>query len=483
MHNANIVGVLDLSYAKIDAPILLTRCVFAERPVFDDATFVSLRMPGCTCPGIDATNLRVEGNLELNNNFTATGEVILLGAEVKGDLETSTAVLQDHGKRNGETRALDASRLNVHGAFLAVGLRAEGEMRMVSMRVGGLLDLEGATLTNPAGTAFHGERLVVGESLFLQDCVATGRVVLQNSSIGGGVDFARGSFGGAPAKSSCLQFVRAKVGRNVNLNAAKINGMLNARHASIARELVMEKCEFVQAAEVKGQPVPTRRTLSANLSHLSASTLNMLWACPPSTVDLRYAGADLVRDDPRTWPAAIHLDGFTYRSLESGSDTVTQRLQWLQRSKSDGYTPAPYDQLLAYYRLSGNERDARNVALAKERQRRRKLPPPARLGGYLLDATVGYGYRNFLAALWITLLVLIGAGVFSLDAPHAKADAPPFQPFIYAADLVLPIIDFGQEKAYVAGHDTQWVAWVLVAAGWILTTAVVAGIARVLNRK
>ncbi|MEV4078613.1 hypothetical protein [Nonomuraea fuscirosea] len=53
---------------------------------------------------------------------------------------------------------------------------------------------------------------------------------------------------------------------------------------------------------------------------------------------------------------------------------------------------------------------------------------------------------------------------------------------IYALDLLLPIVDLGQQSAFNPGGATQW-----LSTGWsrlagVLATTVVAGAARVLGR-
>ena len=49
-------------------------------------------------------------------------------------------------------------------------------------------------------------------------------------------------------------------------------------------------------------------------------------------------------------------------------------------------------------RASGEDADAREVLLAKQRRRRETLPLAAKLWGYLQDWTVAYGYRPGRAA-------------------------------------------------------------------------------------
>jgi hypothetical protein len=50
---------------------------------------------------------------------------------------------------------------------------------------------------------------------------------------------------------------------------------------------------------------------------------------------------------------------------------------------------------------------------------------------------------------------------------------------IYTLDLLLPIIDLGQERAF---QPVGWLAYVLILAGWLLATTIAAGLTRSLRR-
>jgi hypothetical protein len=202
-------------------------------------------------------------------------------------------------------------------------------------------------------------------------------------------------------------------------------------------------------------------------------------------VDLSRASIGALRDAAGRWPAAMRLDGFSYEHLipVGAPIGVTARCRWLLRD-TQAYRPQPYEQLAAYYRRLGHDDDARRVLLAKERRRRQTLHPVRRTGGYLLDAIGGYGYRPWLAAAWLALLVAAGTTVFSAWPPRAidPEHHPHFTALVYTVDLLIPIGAFGERTAFDPAGITQWVADGLVAAGWILATALVTGVSRSLGR-
>jgi hypothetical protein len=79
-------------------------------------------------------------------------------------------------------------------------------------------------------------------------------------------------------------------------------------------------------------------------------------------------------------------------------------------------TARPGEQLAAWYRRIGHDRDARRVLLISQRKRRAGLRPAARLWGAVQDRLVGYGhgYRPWLAGLW---LLIAGTAYFSANHP------------------------------------------------------------------
>ena len=78
---------------------------------------------------------------------------------------------------------------------------------------------------------------------------------------------------------------------------------------------------------------------------------------------------------------------------------------------------------------------------AKARQRL-VLNPPAKIWNWLLDLTIGYGYRTWQAGLWLLGLMLAGAVVFAHAYPAgmiATSRHPmPFNAPVYTLDVLLP---------------------------------------------
>jgi hypothetical protein len=217
---------------------------------------------------------------------------------------------------------------------------------------------------------------------------------------------------------------------------------------------------------------------------LQARELDLRFAQPPhGPVNLAYSEVGILHDAPEAWPRTLRLDGLVYQTLRPALPPE-RRLDWLRRGGSE-YLPQPYEQLARLYRGYGDDPAARAVHLAQYRHRRGTLHWPGRLWSWLQDIMVGYGYQPTRAAAWLAALLLVGTVFFAAQHPHqvGQARPPAFNPFLYSLDVLLPIIDLGQQSAYApAGVGAQLVADLLIISGWMLATTAAAGVTRTLRR-
>ncbi|MEW2623549.1 membrane-associated oxidoreductase [Streptomyces sp. NPDC048106] len=418
---ARITGRLDLKYGTVACAVRLRGCHFEQAPDLYGARIVALALSDSVLPGLTAGALRAEGVVRITC-CRVTGPVRLQGARLSGAFFANGALLGTPGEEPAEP-VLQLNHAEVATDVWAAGLVAHGEVRLNGAVVGGQVNLNDAVLDAPGGTALHAEVLAVGTDLHAMRLRARGRV---------------------------------------NLGGARIPRQLNLAHARLSN--------------------PGGQAL-----RVSSGVIGELWlreAAPvEGSVNLRRAQLDLLHVPPEVWPGRVQLDGLSYRVLAPHLPAA-QRLPLLEREQ-EGYLPHPYEQLTTAYRTVGDEAAARTVQLAKLRRHRRTLPAYARLWGHLQDAAVGYGFRPMRAALWLLLLLCTGSLAFALHHPPAlkPSEAPTFNPLFYTLDLLLPIIDFGQEPAYAPRGGYQWLSYLLIALGWVLATTIAAGITRSLNRQ
>jgi hypothetical protein len=60
---------------------------------------------------------------------------------------------------------------------------------------------------------------------------------------------------------------------------------------------------------------------------------------------------------------------------------------------------------------------------------------------------------------------------------------PSWQPVIYTADLLIPVVNLGQDRLWRTSGASAWVASVLTAVGWLLLSTGAAGATRTLTRR
>lgn len=414
-----------------------------------------------------ASRVTAEGGLYLRDGFTATGTVRLANSRVDRELNLKGARLAHPGGV-----ALQAVELQVEGSIDARELTAEGRVELSQARITGSLDLTGANLSASGGVVLDADGVNVGGGLSCTGgFLAEGAVRLTDARIGTFADF-----GGARLSNPG--------GRALDLSGASVGGGLKCGRGFVSEgEFALVGARIDRYLNLHDATLSAPGGSALNARQLQAHELDLRpTRSPEGTVDLRHAQIGVILDDPATW-SPCRQDGLGYQALAPRLPAA-RRLAWLN-GDPDGYVPQPYEQLAAGYRRLGQDVDARTVLLVKQRRQRAALPPYARAWGWLQDVTVGYGYRPARAALWFLALLVTGAIVFAVhNPPRAEpGKGPVFNALFYALDLLLPLIDFGQEKAYQPVGAGQWVAYGLVIAGWVLFTTIATGISRALARQ
>jgi hypothetical protein len=467
---ARITGSLNLGHAEVSVPLALTRCSFDEAPHLYWATMNSVHLMHCRLPGLVASGTRIDGHLWLEGS-RVSGGLWLDGAHITGILNMSGVHLVNPG---GD--ALLADRLTVDAnVYCDQEFVANGEVRLPGAHVGGQLIFRQARLHNPSGAALYASRLDVAANVFCDGGFsAQGEIRLRGARVGGYLSFV-GADLSHPERTALNADDLAvetdvycsdgfsSVGA-VSFAGARITGQLSLRGARLHnRTGTALNLQRIQAEEVLLRPKEQIDGL----------------------VDLSYAKINLLRDDQQTWPTRLQLDGLQYETLDPPM-TAKQRLAWLHLDTDNtGYAPQPYERLAQTYRTLGLDADGRSVLLAKARDRRSNQGLPRKIVGFAQDVLVGYGYRPFRAASWLFGLLAVGTIIFSVHHP-AKLDEghdPHFNAFLYTLDLLLPIGSLGQEVEFAPSGVYQWIANVLVVAGFILGLTVAAGATRALSRE
>ncbi|MBS8228027.1 hypothetical protein [Vannielia litorea] len=454
LRGARITGVLDLQGTDCTLDITLSSCRIEGEMNLVNASLRGLHLQGCWVKALTADNARFSGSVYLRGESHVAGEIGLAGARIGGDLQICGTTLDGDGQD-----AIFAPSLRVEGSvFLGNYPYAEGE---TELRAHGMLFLSSAR---------------VDHDVFITHCA----IDLPEEPLG------HGAFGATEEHGADIA---------ISLARARVGGILYFQHNEITRVV-------------------------------------------------NLAGADVARfkDEP-TGPGAaypLRLDGFHYSDFSRHADTrPTERLQWLaRRPEGLAFNAQPYEQLAYVLGRMGHRGDAQTVLMVKERLLRaenRRLRAETSgirvrwlmmwLSDVVLRFTVGYGYRPGRSVAFAAVLIAglaafyqttwnagdmtpnaapiltsqpwIAAteshpeapGAFWSQPGEAGQDWETFSSLAYAADLVIPLVDFGQEDAWAPSTSRSpwgvagwWLRWFAKGIGWIVTALAAAALTGLIRR-
>ena len=594
-----ISGLLDLEGATLRCPLSLDSCYFDGAVRLDHVTASRIVLTRCKLAGLTAIMLRA-GQIDLSRSTLRTGPLLLMGADITGDLICSGAQLNDTdsdrnalvagGMKVGGSVYLDqldgpftatgavwlaradiASDLACSGAqlgknrdgiglladgirvggevFLREGFTADGAVRLLGADITGDLSCRDAHLGHDRdGNALVADRMKVGGEVHLyKGFTAAGAVVLKGADITGDLSLRGAQLNGKNRDGNALDADGMKAGHDVLLDKEPDDdgterpftaaGAVRLARADITGQL---RCSGAQltGSDRAGLPDGPGNALVGDEIKVGAAVLLDEGFTAAGTVSLNSARADVLRwapDGQFSWPVSLEdahvgeledkwpqageqaasgywplggrlrLNGFTYQRL--GKAKVKQRLGWIQ-SQYQGderadFAAQPYEQLADMYRRTGQEGEARVVAIARHRDLRKygKLNWYRRFGNWFLDKTIRFGYQTWRAAALLAI-VFVAFLVLSIVGQHqhvivptgdttglhpmptatqCTSNYPCFYPFGYTVDTVIPIINVHQADYWRPnGHAPSgwlWVvgAWGATAAGWALATLLIAG--------
>ncbi|MFD7706278.1 oxidoreductase [Streptomyces sp. NPDC059785] len=438
-----ITDTLDLSGGTIGPYLEMKGCRFEKEVLLPEARCSTVRLVDCSVPRLEAARLHTEGDLHLPRCRFARG-VRLSDAQIGTDLLLNQAVVH----RDRRMRSVTADGMTVGGDLQAEMLESYGELSLRSAKVGVSLSLRGSRLANPYGRlALNAPQLTVERTLYLTPAGVGNPLII----------------GTTPAHGTRLQRFVCQGG--VRLDDGRFGDAVD-----------LDQARFVFEDD---QELSLRRVQTPELRFLGEQ---------PERGKVVLSGARIVNlvDKAAAWPGpgALHMGGFTYEALvPRGAFPLARRLQWVAAATAE-YNPEPYERLATVLRNCGEDEDAREVLLAKQRRRRETLPLAGQLWGYVQDFAVAYGYRPGRAAIWMAVLWAAATLAFSHSdhPPISRDDRTAWNPALFALDLLLPVIDLGQVSHWRLRGGWQWLAAIVILLGWTLATTVAAGTTRLLRR-
>jgi len=426
MEGAIVEGGLDLSELDFGRSIEFERCTFLGAVSLRHSSFRYVSLAGSRAPHIDAElasirtsltlsgarlespgkvafngyGLRVEGSVFLNHGFVAFGAVVLMAATIGMQLRCDNCALI-HPFASASASNKDFTRRWIVDASLSAINATNARIHAITLM----------------GTRIEGLAVFLSTTL------------VDNFVVAGGVSFLAG--GGA---RSGLYLLNCHMGGS----------------------LVFQEVEEFEGTLLLGGCV----------AHSLADD-GSVWR-DPKTGRLRD-GTTLELDD-------FHYDGFT-DPVDAHTDVGWRtRLQWLKMQPNErlaeDFKSQPFTHLAEVLAHMGDAHGARMILFERERLRlkAKNVGLWEKLGGHVLGALAGYGYKNHYAFYWALGVWLLGALVFGVADrlgemrpadPHVLAEAhyqetlrpptdyEPVKPALYSLDLLLPIIEIGQQEYWI----------------------------------
>ena len=469
IEGAWIDGGLDLNYCDCKGRLYLHSCRILDGIGMTGAVLRGLSFEGSRVGNFVAQGLVVKGSVFLRQGFHASGNVNLKSAEIAGQFACTGGIFEGQGKD-----ALNCQGMKVKGhVMLRDKFRATNRVEMNSAVIGGRLSCEGAMISAPDGVALGAQGITVEGDVFLTDGFeASGQV----------------DFNGA---------ILSRLECNKATFRADHNTALRLDDARILTSLLWWDVDVAEGG-----------------------------------VDLRGLRVETLNDKPDAWPDGLRMDGFVYERLAQETG-VWKRLDWVGKNQSTDFKPQPYQQLARVLGDLGHRIDRARVLERMEDQirvhQRAAMPPLSRevkwLWDMLLRAVVGYGYfpsRALIAGICLVGLAALGAQVTwnagdmtptaapvlmssdwqtiarTEDHPGAvwSADDGPgrdyetFRSLIYGFDVVVPLINLGQEAAWGPSTSRSLVGkWAHVllpfvkVLGWVITAMGAAAVTGAIRRE
>ena len=337
-HRVQIVGAwiegqVNLRDASIAESLWFFRCVFDASPRFDGSRIAgSLSFPGCLLPGLRAEDCTIAGDLALNAGCTVRLDVRLARSTVGRNLNLGRAQLRSGDRVDMQVPLrLVADDARIAGdALLTDGFEADGDVRLVGLRVVGDLRASSARLSGHVNG--DGQR---GDALNLDLAHVAGNVVLDKGFSAAG---------------------------SVRLRRAQIDGDLDCTQAAFDAFNDMGWRGAVAFA--------------IDRARIGGSLVLARLKQPLSRATLSGASVGTLHDDDTSWGESLVLDGFAYRQLAAPAPASSGfRIEWLSRQEPShmgrDFRAQPWHQLIRVFQRMGLPAAARDVAVAREVQLRR----------------------------------------------------------------------------------------------------------------
>ena len=248
--------------------------------------------------------------------------------------------------------------------------------------------------------------------LAMNQCVVTGALLLDGI-------FVKRLLQISQAEVGVIRLVGARIGQVLSLHQTKVAQTVFMNNIKVGQNLILSQGVF--------------NVLTMNQAQIE-QTLDLRGATF-KVLDLRGASANTVWDGRQCkgsdcgspWAATQHLDGFRFQRLGGtipglGTPLANRPSDWYVAllAQQKQFSPLPYEHIAGLLRSAGQTETADDVRYAgMERERDEAWGSSWSRWSWLTTTKwlIGYGlgYRQFVALMWLVVLVAIGAVVLRFE--------------------------------------------------------------------
>ncbi len=501
---AYVANPLDLNFATAKGATTLNHCHFEQDIQARNTRFEQLSVGGSHLrQGLYAQGVKVAGDIFLNQNLTATGTVDFAGADIGGQLNCTASPFN-----RTEVDALNAQGAKIaEGVFLSDGFTAKGPVDFTNADIGGPLICEQGSFVVKEGIALR-----------LQDSRAKALFWRKVSEISGELDL-----NGAHLSEITDDPASWNQVDKLNLTGLTYDHLTNPGDTG-TRLQWLGKGDRMNG-EFSPQPYTQLAKVLRGMGHDRDARAVLIEG------EIRHRRSEWVEVE------TLRANRSALRHDVKRNDT--ENLERHRETTFESHFQKHFDQSLRICIDAAKDHPNRpsdaQLALARKglrydlqwfnaKDKLRIVWLKAKSHG--LRYLVGYGYKPFNSLWTLVILVALAAGMSQMAwragdfAPnsdvilsttewqtlaedkvitnparawsdkHGKGrDYESFNALAYGFDLVVPIVNIGQEVAWAPsttrgawGWNLWWMRWGFTVIGWIVTALGAAAIAGVIRR-
>ncbi len=537
---------LDLSFATAKGSTSLFACGFKQGILAMQARFEDLILSGSAVPYLIAQGVHVKGNVLLRG-LESSGEVCLSAAQIGGQLDCKNAEL-----KGGGAKVLNAQNSQITENVFRNGLKGARDVRRSDTEIGGQLEFQNAEINRKGAKALNAQSALIEGSVFLDGLESTGEINLSGAKIGGQLNCTNAEFNGGTRIAINAQRLTVKEGLiwrqvkradgEIDLNAANVSDLVDDaeswnkvtnlsfvgliyKNLAGPLDLEMRKAWLKKGAHFNGQFHPQPYQQLAKYYRNSGHRREAREILIAKEIEQRKAAR-------RRWIDERHFRRGLRQYSKKPSDEAKKAL-----AARAARVPELKNHWIEFFtRRFGSKGDNKNrdplvSDLIKQDFRNQLLWGNAKTivrlffhqsGDWIYRYVSGYGYKPARSLLAMAFLIAIMTALAQISwnmgdlAPNSDViqtsddwqrlvqtekkpsevwverygrDYETFEPFFYAADVVIPIINIGQTDAWAPSTERSWWGWwmfgiqkLFVILGWVVTAIAAASVTNMIRR-